>query len=287
MRKTARYILLLLVLLLTSTTLKAQDIVIDSIIPRRVLVRTSSHGIALLNNLDTYLSGYNYTGLGYHYNLENFRDAHFGNYKWKYQTLFNVTGGITELNSSTQYSLMANRFWSGYHPFKIGERLQLLAGVQIQLSGGALYIPANGNNLVSAKLRLALAASGMAIYHIPIRGRDHVARYQLDIPLAGVMFSPEFGQSYYEIFGLGHCANTWHFAHPFNSPSWRHTVSFDIPIGSNRRNVTLRLSYIADLYQSEINNLRTHLYSHAFTFGFVKTLYKVKQGDPIKAYTPY
>lgn len=287
MKKAIIYISQLLLFLSTCTVLRAQDVVIDSIVPRCVVVRCSSHGIALLNNLDTYLSGYNHKGYGYHYNMENFREARFGSYRWKYQTLFNATAGYTELHTNSQYSLMANRFWSGYHPFDVTDRLQLLAGAQIQLSGGALYIPTNGNNLVSAKLRMALAASGMAIYHIPIKGRDYVARYQLDIPLAGVMFSPEFGQSYYEIFGLGHYEDTWRFAHPFNSPSWRHTLSFDIPIGSDKRNVTLRLSYIADLYQSEVNDLRTHLYTHAFTFGFVKTLYKVKQGDPIKAYSPF
>lgn len=274
-------------LLLCPQTGAAQQIVLDSIVPRRIVVKTSSHGFSLLNNLDTYLSGYNHTGVGYIYNHENFRDARIGNYKWKYQTLFNVTAGYTKHQTDNQLSLFANRFWSGYHPFAINDRLQLLAGAQIQLSGGALYIPTNGNNLVSAKLRLALAASGMAIYHIPIKGRDYVARYQLDVPLAGVMFSPEFGQSYYEIFGLGHFENTFCFANPINSPSWRHTVSFDIPIGSNRRNVTLRVSYIADLFQSKVNDLRTHIYNHAFTIGFVKTIYKIKQGDPIKAYSPY
>lgn len=278
---------MLLLALTTSVGAVAQQTDSTHINPYRVVVRCSSHGITTLNNLDTYLSGYNHTGAGYIFNHENFRKAHFGKYQWRYQTQFNIIAGYTKQHTNNQYTLLAKHTWSGFHPFKINDRLQLLAGTQIQLAGGALYIPTNGNNLVSVKLRLALAASGMAIYHIPINNRDHVLRYQLDIPLAGVMFSPEFGQSYYEIFGLGHCDNILRFAHPLNSPSWKHTLSFDIPIGNKRHNTTLRLSYIADLYQSEVNELRTHIYSHAFTFGFVKTLYKVKHGDRIKAYTPY
>lgn len=280
-------IAILFLSLLFQATMKAQTTNSSEINPYRVVTRCSSHGITLLNNLDTYLSGYNHTGIGYNFNHENFRRAHTGKYQWRYQTLFSTIAGYTKQHSNNQFTLLAKYTWGGYHPFEINQRLQLLAGAQIQAAAGALYIPANGNNPVSAKMRLALAASGMAIYHLPINGHDYVMRYQLDIPIAGVMFSPEFGQSYYEIFGLGHTGNIWHFAHPFNSPSWKHTLSIDLPIGNKRHNVTVRLSYTADIYQSKINGLRTHIYSHAFTFGFVKTIYKVKQGDNIKAYSPY
>lgn len=284
MKNSISHILLVMLLLLTSAVASAQEKSInDSINPYRVTVRSSLHGITLLNNLDTYLSGYNYKGAGYSYNCEKIRNAHTGCYNWKYQTLLSAHVGYTELNgNSSQLSFMARRHWSGYHPFRIGNNLQLMAGVQLQAEGGALYIPANGNNLVSVKLRTALAATGMALYHFDIAHRRCMARYQVDIPLAGVMFSPEFGQSYYEIFGLGHTHGIVKFAHPFNSPSWRHTLSLDLPMGNN----TLRVAYIADLYQSEVNKLRTHIYSHTFAIGFVKTIYKVKRNDPIKAYSP-
>ncbi len=280
-------IAILILSLLTLPGTMAQSGNDSTINPYRIVARCSSHGITLLNNLDTYLSGYNHTGFGYSYDHENFRLAYIGEYRFKYQTRFNTTAGYTKQHANNQFTLLAKYTWSGYHPFEINERLQLLAGAQIQAAGGALYIPTGGNNPVSAKMRLALAASGMAIYRLPIAGRNHMLRYQIDIPIAGVIFSPAFGQSYYEIFGMGHWSDTWHFAHPFNCPSWKHTLSFDIPIGNKRHSTTLRLSYIADIYQSEINELRTHIYSHAFTFGFVKTIYKVKQGDKIEAYSPY
>ena len=156
----------------------------------------------------------------------------------------------------------------------------------MQLASGALYIPTNGNNLVSAKASTSLAASGMAIYKIPLHTKIVTARYQIDIPLVGVAFSPAFGQSYYEIFGLGNYSNILHVTHPFNAPSWRHIVSADIPLGKKER-TTLRASYIADIYQTDINELRTHIYSHTFSIGFVKTLYNIKGGDPLKIHSPY
>lgn len=303
MKRTLSFLFVLLMLLVSPTasiahqrskesqqaidfTFKPYVINNDTINPYRIKVSCSTHGVALLNNLDTYLSGYNHHGAGYSYTHENFRNAHFGNYNWKYQTLFSGTIGYADLHDSRQYTLWLNRFWSGYHPFKINSRLQLLAGAQVQLTAGAFYMPVNGNNPVSVKLRTSLAATGMAIYRIPMRTKELTARYQLDIPLIGMAFSPAFGQSYYEIFGLGEYDNTLHLTHPVNSPSWRHTLSLDIPVGK-KHSTTLRVAYVADIFQSEINKLRTHMYAHSLSLGIVKTLYKVKTGDRLKKHTPF
>lgn len=282
-----RTIILHIILLLAPLTLCAQHFAGDSIVPERVVVKCSSYGITYMNNLDTYLSGYNHTGQGLYYSNEKFRDARTGSYRWKYQTLLTANIGTTTLHDNTQLSGMINYNWSGFHPFKINNRLQLLAGAQIQLAGGALYIPTNGNNLVSVKLRSAIAASGAAIYHIPSKRGDYILRAQADVPLAGVMFAPEFGQSYYEIFGLQDYSRTVAFSHPFNSPSIRSTFSIDIPVAWRKRSATIRLSYTADIFQSDINDIRTHLYNHAFTVGVVKTIYKIKKDDNIIRYSPY
>lgn len=280
-------ILTMLAVFAVALSIKAQIAITDSIRPERIVVKSSQFGISSLNNLDTYLAGYDFKGVGLYYSHENFRDARTGKYRWKYQTLFSSTLGYAELGNNTQLAGLAAYQWSGYHPFTVNSRLKLLAGAQIQIEGGALYIPNNGNNPVSVKLRTALAATGMAIYHFPVKGKDWVARYQLDIPLVGAMFAPEFGQSYYEIFNEEQTDGTVALSNPFNSPSWKHTLSLDIPIRYKRHSTTLRLSYVADFYQSEINDIRCHIYRHAFTFGFVKTILKVKNENRIKAYSPY
>lgn len=276
-----------LALLCAPLMLCAQHIAGDSIVPERLVVKCSSYGITYMNNLDTYLSGYNYTGRGLYYSHEKFRDARTGSYRWKYQTLLTANIGFTTLHDNTQLSGMVNYNWSGFHPFKLNNRTQLLAGAQIQLAGGALYIPTNGNNLVSVKLRTALAASGAAIHHIPSKRGDYVLRCQIDIPLIGAMFAPEFGQSYYEIFGLENHSRTIAFSHPFNSPSVRGLFSVDIPVAWRKKSATIRLSYTADIFQSDINDIRTHLYNHAFTVGVVKTIYKVKKDDKVIHYSPF
>lgn len=279
-------IIIVLLSLLTPAMTKAQYAINDTIRTERIVVRSSQFGISLQNNLDTYLSNYKYTGGGLHFSHESFRDAHTGSYRWKYQILFNSRIAYNLQKGNIQISGIAGCSWSGYHPFNVGKRLKLLAGAQIQLEGGALYNLSNSNNPVSAKLRTALAASGMAIYHFPVLGNDWVARYQLDIPLIGAMFTPEFGQSYYEM-SIGHLGRIVSFTYPLNNPSWRHMLSLDIPLQVKRHSTTLRLSYVADLYQSDINHIRCHMYHHAITFGFVRTFFKVKKENSIKAYSPY
>lgn len=266
---------------------KAQYIVTDSILPERIVVKSTQYGLASLNNLDTYLSGYEYDGTGLHISHESFRDARTGNFRWKYQRTLYGTIGLATQGSNTQITGLFSCNWSGYHPFVMGSRLKLLGGVQIQAEGGALYVPVNGNNPVSLKLRTALAAAGMAIYRFDVGKHSWTARYQLDIPLAGVMFAPEFGQSYYEIFGLGHTSGIVSMSHLVNSPSWRHVLSLDIPLRYRRYSTMLRLQYCADLYQSDINGIRCHIYRHAFTFGFTKTIFKIKEENKIKAYSPF
>ena len=281
--RTIRIIITALALLALPAMSRAQYIVTDTIIPERIVVKSSQLGVTLLNNLDTYLSNYNYKGLGLNYSHEAFRDACTGNYHWKYQKLLNITAGYAIQGSNLQYAALISYNWSGYHPFKVAQGLTLLAGAQMQLEGGALYNPAGGNSPAAAKLRTALAASGMAIYHFPVLRSEWIARYQIDIPLMGAMFAPEFGQSYYEIFGLGHAKNIVAFTHPGNNPSWRHMLSLDIPLSAT----TLRISYIADLYQSRINDINCHIYRNTFSIGFTRTIFKVKKENRLNDYSPY
>lgn len=281
-------ILTALALLTIPAMSRARYIVVtDSIIPERIIVRSSQLGFTMLNNLDTYLSNYNHKGFGVNFNHETFRNARTGSYRWKYQTIFNVTAGYAIQGGNIQYTGLISQSWGGYHPFRVAKGLTLLAGGQMQFEIGALYNPAGGNSPAAAKLRTTFAASGMAIYHFPVRRSEWIARYQVDIPLIGAMFAPEFGQSYYEIFGLGHARNVVAFTHPLNNPSMRHTLSLDIPVGRKHHSTTLRLSYIADLYQSRINSIDCHIYRHTFSVGFTRTIFKVKKENILNIHSPY
>ena len=74
-----------------------------------------------------------------------------------------------------------------------------------------------------------------------------VLRYQVNVPMIGLMFSPHYGQSYYEIFSLGNSSGVIQFTSLHNQPSLRQMLSVDLPIGYTK----MRFSYLADLQQSK------------------------------------
>lgn len=98
------------------------------------------------------------------------------------------------------------------------------------------------------------------------------ARYQANLPLMGVMFSPEYGQSYYEIFELGHGGNNVVFTSLHNQPSLRQFLTLDFPLG----NINMRAGYVCDIQQAKANGLKSHTWSHIFMLGFVKNFYLLK-----------
>ena len=140
-----------------------------------------------------------------------------------------------------------------------------------RLNGGFVYNLRNTNNPASARAYINLDVSGMAIWNLRIKNYPLTLRYQVNLPLMGVMFSPHYGQSYYEIFSLGNSSGVIQFTSLHNQPSLRQMLSVDLPIGYTK----MRFSYLADLQQSNVNGIKTHTYSHVFMVGFVKDLYRV------------
>ena len=112
--------------------------------------------------------------------------------------------------------------------------------------------------------------SALATYDMVIAKHHYLWRYQVSFPLMGIAFSPNYGQSYYEAFNLGHYDHNVVFAYPGNMPSMRHKLTLDIPI----KRYTLRVGYVAQFHQSMFNHLKYHSYAHDFMIGFNKYLYR-------------
>ena len=92
------------------------------------------------------------------------------------------------------------------------------------------------------------------------------ASYEVGIPLMGFMFSPNYGQSYYEIFNRGNYDHNVVFTHPVNAPSLRQMLAIDATFGRT----TLRIGYLGDIRQSKVNDIKAHTYTHAFVLGFTR-----------------
>ena len=82
--------------------------------------------------------------------------------------------------------------------------------------------------------------------------------------MIGIMFSPAYGQSYYELFNNGNYDNNIVFT-SVAVPQPRHQLSAEYPIG---KNANIRIGYFGDYRQSKPNNLKQHTYTNSFLIGF-------------------
>lgn len=268
MKKTI--ILSLLAFTLSILRIQGQE---DSLQANRYVMRATLYGLGFTNVLDTYLSPMEYTGGEFRILRESMKKTKLADGNVFRQTLFQAHAAYTENKAGTgsELSFLANWNWAWHYQFRINERLQLLAGPNLDLNGGMIYNLRNSNNPVQVKAYFNLGASGMAIYRFNIKDYPFRLRYQLNLPLLGCMFSPEYGQPYYEMSLSKDWGKTIHFTSLHNQPSFRQFLSLDFPIKS----ANLRIGYMCDIQQAKINHLKSHTWSHSFMIGFVKSFYLV------------
>lgn len=273
------YWIIALVGLLSGGALQAQDaeadfvqkLRTDSAARSRIVSRATMYGVGFANVFDTYLSPQEYKGIDFRVSRESIRMTRLMNGNISQQTFFQADLGYTHNKAENNNTLSALANWNyGLHyNFAITSNFKLLAGGVADLNGGFVYNLRNGNNPAQARTYINLAASGMAIWKLRIKTFPFTLRYQINLPLAGVMFMPNYGQSYYEIFTLEHWDGVVNFTSLHNQPSLRQMFSADFPVGRS----TIRLAYLWDAQQSNINKIKTHTYSHVFMAGFVKEFY--------------
>jgi len=147
-----------------------------------------------------------------------------------------------------------------------GGRLTIDAGAQAEAGIGFLYNTRNSNNPAQARLYLDISPAALAAYRFEAWSRPFTVSYEVAAPLVGLMFSPNYGQSYYEIFSRGNYDHNIILTTPFSAPSLRHTLTLDVALGAT----TLRLGYLGDIRQASVNHLKYHTYSHLFAIGLVR-----------------
>lgn len=244
----------------------------DSVIVRRA----SMVAVGTVQHLDTYLSPQHYNGLELRLasQIERFRPE-------KRYNIFMLNEGnvsksqpqslnMDELSANYRFSF---GYFKRYSQFMRGFRLD--AGLTADALVGVNYILNSSNNPVQVNLSTALAPLVAAEYDFRFLHKNMMVRYQAQIPLLGVMFSPHYGQSYYEIFGLGNYDSNVQLTTPFNAPSIHHSLVLDVPMG----NGCLRIGYLGDVIQSHVNGIRRHDYTHAAMIGWVSTfqIHKIRR----------
>jgi len=224
--------------------------------------KATSIGIGSSNIYDTYLSPLKYKGYSIRLLNERMKKRSWFNNNFTSQQLIELEFSSVDnpAKNANEYSFLLGYTWGGHHNLYRTDNFRFSAGGLWNITGGVLYNQRNSNNPASARAYSNIHLSAIAFYDwktITFRG-------QLDIPVVGVLFSPEYSQSYYEI-SLGNSVKIVNFASLHNQRAMRAYFTADIPVSK----VTLRVGYLGSFYQTKIHNLQTHNYSHSFMIGLV------------------
>lgn len=179
----------------------------------------------------------------------------------------NATGNAHFYDAHALFAAGWHANWFFYPNF--GQRVRLRAGGLAEFSAGGTYSTRNGNNPAQGRAAFDLAASGIADFYFrspfKCQWEPWIFRMELDVPLLGLMFSPQYGQSYYEIFSLRHYDRNVCMTWPVNAPSARFITTFDIPVGRER----ILIGYRGEARQSNVHHLGRHAWTNGFIVGFV------------------
>ena len=176
----------------------------------------------------------------------------------EYGNLQNVPGNHTEHMLMVDYRWGMMRRWSDV----IAPKLQVAVGGSTQLRGGVIYKPSNSNNVVAAKIQWAVSATAMASYRWQVAKMPVVISYQATLPVAGVFFSPEYGETYYEIY-LGNRSGLVHLGWWGTRFDMTNALMADMHLGRT----VLRVGYRNSIERSWVNNIDSQIVTHMAVIG--------------------
>lgn len=228
--------------------------------------------------LDTYLSPLKYTGWHTAFSYERSQAMRFSPAKWRQQLNLGIEinrGSNPARNAWLLYGNI-NASWQMSRIWKLPARLRLTAGGMAGVNLGGMYSSRNGNNPVALKADIALGAVASLGWDVRLWRLPVNLRWQTSLPLAGVFFSPEYDELYYEIY-LGNSHGLAHFGWPGNLFRWDNLVTADIGLG----NTSLRVGFRSRIYSTEVNHITTRTFSYAFVLGVVTDWLSVSPRKPL------
>lgn len=216
--------------------------------------------------LDTYLSPLKYSGLTWGVTG-----------KWTKVLPWNMNSWEMSFDSSFRFGYMRNQpktaemidfgfsfRWTASHRFNLPARVLFTAGVGTGMNAGVLYLPGNGNNPASARAEMGIGLTAAVSRAFKFKNLGMLLRDEVYLPSLSVFFSPQYGETYYEIYignhrGLAHCG--W-WGNRFMIDN---LLSLNLDIGPSALQVGYRLIVASGL----VNHINTETVINSFVIGWI------------------
>ncbi len=255
-------ILNLIIFALISIATTAQDIKKQN----KIITKAKMIGIGTNNNLDTYLSPLKYKGTSIKFINYTTRE---NNKKIEHQIIISGDVSYTHNNAETNSRIGFNTTFQ-YNINKkflsfANESNKIKFGVGILSNLGSLLSLRGGNNPAQLYADINIQVGLIYEYLFKIAKQKLFLRYEVATPMCGIAFSPNYGQSYYEIFLKKDYDRNIIPTTFINSPSLKQMLTIDIPI----KNTILRIGYVGDYKQVQVNKLKQYQYNNLLLLGLV------------------
>ena len=176
----------------------------------------------------------------------------------RFSRMLNPAGTASMMNVQTGFNFGLD--WRHRLPYS----LQLRIGGYYGIEGGAMWLFRNSNNPVEALFYTGVGASASLSWKSHIGRLPILLADRVRLPLAGVFFSPAYGESYYEIY-LGNHDGLAHFGWPGNRFGIENYMSLTLDFGRT----AMEIGYRFGMQNQEASHLVTREWSHTLSIGVI------------------
>lgn len=225
---------------------------------------------------DTYLTPLRYAGWHSSLGYERMQAMRFDPERWIMQLDARLALGraLNPAKSALMWQIDFRPSWSMMWRARLPHGFTLAAGGTASADLGVLFLPRNGNNPASAKASLTVGATGFAAWNGRIGRLPVTLKFQPKLPLAGVFFSPDYDELYYEIW-LGNHSGLTRLAWPGNYFRLDSQLTADLHFGAT----TLRIGYRCDFFSGKAGDIVNRAVTHTAVIGVATELVSLRAGS--------
>lgn len=222
--------------------------------PKYILTsQTNQFGLSTMDLTDAYLSDLPYSGYGLQYNSTARRLLSTQSKRFSMRTDLNVHTGLV-MNQPQSASIT---YFGGSMGYGLQAQFRPLRNVQVLVGGiwdaelGVKSYSREVNNAFNMDLATNLNLAATIRYNLTVM--EHQIRLQADLrsPLLGLMFVPERGASYSEIFYLNSYENLFHLTSLHNKNGLNIRYLIQIPL----KKTVLNLGFQTDNLKYAANDM--------------------------------